>query len=200
MNIKQTIKEEIYRQKCWKIISEQTEKKFPSGKVKKLLADYKSNQKQLQELNDMIAPILNKISELDASQSKLENEVKQKMKDYNKKEIIISGYIAKLIQSTTTTKPTGSYKSGFEEALTYLNEETKRLVQNFFESTKVAKTITQELFSLKKLPDSIEEGVGDWIIKKMKAIFKKFKLIVVNIMNSFSSVSSAQDKLIKQLK
>lgn len=202
--INSIVKQEAYRIKCWKIINEQVEK-FPAKKIKELIKVYDENQKQMQEYQKMISPILEKIDELQTEQNSISAFVQQKMEEYNKNEIKVSGYIAKISKSIDKIAGRGSYKDSFEKALTFLNSETQKLLKEFFNSTKQIKEIESKIFNLEKIEDQLNENIFDnsivrAIVNKVNKLLDFVKSFFEKLLSKFDNTIKAQNDFNEQVK
>ena len=202
--INSIVKQEAYRIKCWQIINEQVEK-FPAKKIKELIKVYDENQKQMQEYQKMISPILEKIDELQTEQNSISAFVQQKMEEYNKNEIKVSGYIAKISKSIDKIVGRGSYKDSFEKALTFLNSETQKLLKEFFNSTKQIKEIESKIFNLEKIEDQLNENIFDnsivrAIVNKVNKLLDFVKSFFEKLLSKFDNTIKAQNDFNEQVK
>lgn len=202
--LKSIVEQEAYRAKCWKIINEQTDK-FPGKKVKDLIKVYEDNQKQIGEYQKMIQPVLDKVDELNTEQNSIVSFIQQKMEEYNKNEIKVSGYIAKITKSMDKIIGRGSYKDSFEKALTFLNSETQKLLKEFFKSTKTIKEIETKMFSLEKVEKQLNENIFDnsfvkKVVDKVNKLLSTVKSFCEKIISKFDSTISAQNEFNGQMK
>lgn len=195
--INQVIKEENYRLKCWKIINE-IEDKFPKEKIISMIKEYKKNDQELENYYKVMEPITKKISKLSEKQTEIENFVQTKMERYNKKEIIVSGYIAKLMKVIHETQGRIKYKAAFEEALKKVNLETKKLLKEFAIKTKEVQVIEDKIFTLEKLSKKVSEGFMDTIKTKLQSIINWIKSFGKKIAQNLDGINSAQDDFIKE--
>lgn len=188
------IKQESNRLKYWKIINEATLDKFPKTKIMELVNDYKNNNHQLEEYYKLIAPITKKIDKISNEQQKIESYIEQKMEQYNKKEIIVSGYIAKLMIEIKKTDGRIKYKKAFERALEELNSKTKKLIKEFAQKTKESKTFQEKIFSFEK---HVKEGVLDSLKAKLVPIKKWIKDLFIKINTGMNGINKSQNNFIE---
>ena len=165
MKLKSLISEKIVVDS--KIQSEIDELGTLTQQIEKIKKQLKPLQKRYGEVVEEIIPIIDKL---------------------DKETLQTNNFIMKIIRRGYE-RENYSYKEGFLNGISKVNENTKRILKEILEETKKLTKINPS-FSVKP----IGEGVGD----KLKVWYNRFKMMVRKLTKNFKGISDG-NKMLKRL-
>ena len=165
MKLKELISEKVVVDS--KIQSEIDELGILSQQIEKIKKQLQPLQKRYGEVVEEIIPVIDKL---------------------DKETLTTNNFVMKIIRRGYE-RENYSYKEGFLNGISKVNENTKRILKEILEETKKLTKINPS-FSVKP----IGEGVGD----KLKVWYNKFKMLVRKLTKNFKGISDG-NKILRRL-
>lgn len=139
------------------------------------------------ELSDQMDEIKHQLSKLKKRYGELEGELRpvlEEIQHHQQKSLQTERYLV-TIKRRGYSRESYKYKESFEESLTKVNEQTKRLLKELLESTK---TTSRVLSSVGVQP--VEENILRRVMSKIRGVFSR-------VLRSFRTSGKELDSLLK---
>ena len=139
------------------------------------------------ELSDQMDEIKYQLSKLKKRYGELEGELRpilEGIKEHQQKSLQTERYLV-TIKRRGYSRESYKYKESFEESLTKVNEQTRRLLKELLESTK---TTSRVLSSVGVQP--VQENILKRVISKIRGVFSR-------VLRSFRISGKELDSLLK---